>query len=160
MGMTSSPAMGSAQRRHWLSVLVHAPRAALEPLAARWLAGHRFETLRAPESGLLMLRGRIGGDGDRFNVGEATLTRCAVRLRGPDGGATVGIGYQLGRDLERVRWIAEFDALLQQRLHQADVLRAVVAPLAALVAEAHAADARRAAATRVRFFELQPGVAP
>ncbi len=157
--MTSSPSTDSAQRQQWLSVLVHAPRAALCALAAQWLAGHRFELLRAPESGLLMLRGRIGGDGDRFNVGEATVSRCVVRLRGPDGCTTVGVGYRLGRDLERVRWIAEFDALLQQRLHQADVLRAVIAPLAAQVAAARAAEAQRVAATRVRFFELQPGVA-
>ena len=30
--------------------------------------------LRATETGLVMLRGRIGGDGDRFNVGEAILS--------------------------------------------------------------------------------------
>ncbi len=36
-----------------------------------------YVELRATETGLVMLRGRIGGDGDRFNVGEATVTRAA-----------------------------------------------------------------------------------
>ena len=147
----------SAERQHWLSVLVRAPREALAGHASL-LAGHRFETLREPEVGLVMLRGRIGGDGDRFNLGEATLTRCVVRLRGPDGTPAVGVGYRLGRDGERVRWIAQFDALLQLRMHRADLQRSVIEPLAALVARQRADAAAQAAATQVRFFELQPGV--
>lgn len=148
----------SARRQHWLSVLVHAPRDALAAHAPL-LAAHRFETLREPEVGLVMLRGRIGGDGDRFNLGEATLTRCVVRLRGPDGTPAIGVGYRLGRDLERVRWIAQFDALLQLRTHQADLQRSVVEPLAALVARQRAEAAARSAATQVRFLALQPGLA-
>ncbi len=38
------------------------------------------EDLRPPETGLVMTRGRIGGDGRPFNLGEATVTRAAVRL--------------------------------------------------------------------------------
>ncbi len=39
--------------------------------------------LRPPETGLVMLRGRIGGDGAPFNIGEAAVTRCdrAVAVR-------------------------------------------------------------------------------
>lgn len=150
---------GDALRRRWLSVLVHAPRAALAEHAARTLAGHHFDILRTPETGLVMLRGRIGGDGDRFNLGEATLTRCVVRLRGADGTPSLGVGYRLGRDSERVRWIAQFDALLQLRMHQADVLRGVIEPLEALVAAERAAAAARTATSRVHFLELQPGAA-
>ena len=32
--------------------------------------------LRRPETGLVMLRGRIAGQGARFNLGEATVTRA------------------------------------------------------------------------------------
>jgi len=38
------------------------------------------EELRPPQTGLVMLRGRIGGSGPSFNVGEATVTRAALRL--------------------------------------------------------------------------------
>ncbi|MGQ3358871.1 MAG: phosphonate C-P lyase system protein PhnG, partial [Phreatobacter sp.] len=47
------------------------------------MAGDRAEVLRAPEIGLVMVRGRVGGDGAPFNLGEATVTRAAVAL--PDG---------------------------------------------------------------------------
>ena len=40
-----------------------------------------YVELRAAETGLVMLRGRIGGDGDPFNLGEATVTRAAVQIR-------------------------------------------------------------------------------
>ena len=38
------------------------------------------ELLRGPETGLVMVRGRIGGGGAPFNLGEATVTRATVRL--------------------------------------------------------------------------------
>ena len=38
------------------------------------------ENLREAENGLVMVRGRIGGDGAPFNLGEATVSRAAVRL--------------------------------------------------------------------------------
>jgi alpha-D-ribose 1-methylphosphonate 5-triphosphate synthase subunit PhnG len=144
-------------RAQWLAVLAHAPRALLQRHAESLPALH-FEVLRAPETGLAMLRGRIGNQGDRFNVGEATLTRCVVRHR--DGDVTrVGIGYALGRDPERVDWIARFDALLQHpRWH--DALQAeVIAPLAAESARLRAKAQRETAASRVQFFNLQPEAA-
>ena len=41
----------------------------IEPIPAH-------EDVRAAASGLVMLRGRIGGDGAPFNFGEATVTRA------------------------------------------------------------------------------------
>jgi alpha-D-ribose 1-methylphosphonate 5-triphosphate synthase subunit PhnG len=144
-------------RAQWLSVLAHAPRELLQR-HVQSLPPLQFDVLRAPETGLAMLRGRIGNRGDRFNVGEATLTRCVVRHR--DGGAAhVGIGYALGRDPERVDWIARLDALLQHpRWH--DALQAkVIAPLAAESARRRARQQRETAASRVQFFNLQPDAA-
>lgn len=110
------------------------------------------EDLRAPETGLVMARGRIGGDGRAFNVGEATVTRAAVRL--PSG--ETGFAYHLGRDRLRARLAAILDAHWQR----ADGREAVEAALAA-VAERRAgeadATARRVAATRVNFFTLARG---
>lgn len=149
---------GTAQRRAWLAVLAHAPRDALAQHAAT-IDERGFETLRAPETGLAMLRGRINNQGDRFNLGEATMTRCVVRHRGAAGVARAGVGYVLGGDSERALWIARLDALLQQDEHHTDLMRDVIAPLRALVNEHRVQQTAETAASRVRFFTLQPEAA-
>lgn len=145
-------------RRQWLSVLARSSREALERHAAPLARRHPGQWLRPPENGLVMLRGRIGNTGDRFNLGEATVTRCALTLCGPDGHASVGVGYVLGRDAERAHWIACVDACLQQPAWQADVWRQVIAPLQAQTAERHARERAAVAPSRVEFFTLHPEV--
>jgi len=142
------------RRREWHAVLAHAPRAVLAQYAEA-IAGEPFDWLREPEVGLAMLRGRIGNTGDRFNLGEATVTRCVVRHRGTSG-ATAGIGYVLGRDTERAAWVARFDALLQQPERHDTLMREVVAPRRDATRDARAAEAARSAASRVRFYTLTP----
>ena len=77
--MTHPSPSPQARRADWLRVLARAPSAELARLAAPVLGEYRFELMRAPEQGLMMVRARIGNTGDRFNLGEATVTRCAVR---------------------------------------------------------------------------------
>ena len=142
-----------------MSVLAHAPDDAFARLAANALATHSFHTLRAPEVGLAMVRARADAGGAQFNLGEATITRCALRYDGLDGVATIGLGYRLGRDVGRVRQMAALDALLQHTAHQADLLRGVIEPLQSAIEAEQLHAQRRAAATRVQFFTLQPEVA-
>jgi alpha-D-ribose 1-methylphosphonate 5-triphosphate synthase subunit PhnG len=142
------------QRRAWLATLAHAPRGPLLAFAQHFGEGLQFEPMREPETGLVMLRARIDCSGNRFNVGEATLVRCVVRLR-IDDDATVGIGYCLGRDAERARCIAELDALLQQPSRHAHVMRGAIVPLRRQIDAARAAAQRRTAASRVVFQTLQ-----
>ncbi|WP_372426664.1 phosphonate C-P lyase system protein PhnG [Salinarimonas chemoclinalis] len=106
--------------------------------------------LRRPETGLVMLRGRIGGDGRAFNAGEATVTRVAVRL--PSGEA--GFAWHLGRDAARARKAAILDALFQVR---PQAVAAALAPIGARVEAERAAQARRVAATKVDFFTMVRG---
>ena len=62
-----------------MAVLAHSDAADIAGrLDAIALPAH--EDLREPENGLVMVRGRIGGDGAPFNLGEATVSRAAVRL--------------------------------------------------------------------------------
>jgi alpha-D-ribose 1-methylphosphonate 5-triphosphate synthase subunit PhnG len=157
-GPAPAPA-AAAQRAAWLGILARADAQELARLASPVLADYRFEALRAPEPGLVMVRARIGNTGDRFNLGEATVTRCAVRLHAPDGSATAGVGYVLGRDAQRAQCIAQLDALLQCAALQPMLLATVVAPLRASNAERERAERERTEATRVRFFTLQPEVA-
>ncbi|MFO1110188.1 MAG: phosphonate C-P lyase system protein PhnG [Bradyrhizobium sp.] len=109
--------------------------------------------LRAPENGLVIVRGRIGGDGAPFNLGEATVSRAAVRLATGE----IGFGYTLGRDLAKARLIALCDALLQSRSHADAVEAGVLAPLRAALFERRERKSAEAAATRVDFYTMVRG---
>ncbi len=141
---------GIATRQHWMSVLARADAAALRTALEAAPPLPACPLLRGPEIGLAMLRGRAGGGGAAFNLGEASVTRCTLRsAAGAMGHATV-----LGRDPDHAELAARIDAALQSpALHDA-LMAAVVAPLAVAQAAARARDARRAAATKVDFFTL------
>lgn len=111
------------------------------------------EELRAPETGLVMLRGKIGGSGPVFNVGEATVTRTAVRL---DTGA-IGFSYLLGRSHHRARLAALVDALGQDSARRAKLEAALVVPVMARCAEERGNTRAETAASRVNFFALVRG---
>ncbi|MFZ1089227.1 MAG: phosphonate C-P lyase system protein PhnG [Xanthobacteraceae bacterium] len=111
------------------------------------------EDLRPPESGLVMVRGRIGGDGPSFNFGEATVTRAAVKL---ETGET-GFGYVLGRDLAKARLVALCDALVQNATYRNVIERNVVAPIRTRVDAARQRKQQQVAATKVEFFTLVRG---
>ncbi|MGP9822073.1 phosphonate C-P lyase system protein PhnG [Salinarimonas sp. NSM] len=122
----------------------------LETALATLDAPRTVSDLRRPETGLVMLRGRMGGDGRPFNAGEATVTRAAVRL--PSGEA--GFAYHLGRDAARARKAAILDALFQAR---PQAVEAALAPVEARIAAERAGEARRVAATKVDFFTMVRG---
>src|SRR5215471_572908 len=111
-----------ARRKAAMAVLAHATSADIAGhLDAIALPAH--EDLRTAENGLVMVRGRVGGDGAPFNLGEATVSRAAVRLASGE----VGFGYTLGRDLEKARMIALCDAMVQSRGHADAVETSVLA---------------------------------
>jgi alpha-D-ribose 1-methylphosphonate 5-triphosphate synthase subunit PhnG len=149
----TSPSSPPAARREWLAVLARADTEELQA-ACTALAPPAHECVRPPEVGMLMLRGRIGGGGAPFNFGEATVTRCAVRL-----GDRLGLGYTLGRAPRKAELIAVFDALLQDAARAPRVLRQVVEPLAQRQRARRAAIRCAAAASKVDFFTLVRGEA-
>ena len=111
------------------------------------------EAVRGPETGLVMLRGRVGGGGAPFNFGEATVTRATVRLPG----GAIGHSYALGRDKNKARLAAIADALWQDPAHRADVEAKVLQPLRAAADAADATRRAETAATKVDFFTLVRG---
>lgn len=147
---TSSEGAGISRRRHWMGVLARAKGTEIAARLATLPPQPSYIRLRGPETGLVMVRGRAGGDGAPFNLGEMTVTRCAVRL--PDG--RVGHAYVAGRDTQQAELAALVDALLLDPATHDAVHAAVVAPLAEAEAGRRAAEARRAAATRVQFFTM------
>jgi alpha-D-ribose 1-methylphosphonate 5-triphosphate synthase subunit PhnG len=100
-----------------------------------------------------MIRGRIGGDGAPFNLGEASVSRAAVRLVSGE----VGFGYVLGRDGEKARLIALCDALIQSGDLAAEIEQKVIAPLRQERETVCARQAAETAATRVDFYTLVRG---
>jgi alpha-D-ribose 1-methylphosphonate 5-triphosphate synthase subunit PhnG len=111
------------------------------------------DTIRPPETGLVMLRGRIGGTGDAFNVGEATVTRCAVRTaKGHEGHA-----YVMGQNHGHAKIAAVCDALLQDESYHTKVEAQVLQPLQKLLEDRRSLAAHKAAATKVDFFTLVRG---
>lgn len=135
-------------RQRWMGVLSKAPPMELDAALESVGGARPFGYVRPPEFGSVLLRGRIGGTGSPFNFGEATLTRCTLRLAA-DG--PMGFGYVLGRNKRHAEIAAIFDALLQtgsaKALEQIDRLER----------EQSARSAREAAATassKVDFFVL------
>jgi alpha-D-ribose 1-methylphosphonate 5-triphosphate synthase subunit PhnG len=141
-----------AQRKAAMAVLAHSNAADIAlHLDAIALPPH--EDLREPENGLVMVRGRVGGDGAPFNLGEATVSRAAVRLATGE----VGFGYTLGRDRQKARMIALCDALVQSDQFAGAVEAKVLAPLRAGLIAMRNRKAAETAATRVDFYTLVRG---
>ena len=140
-------------RRKALVVLARADR---KELAEAWRGLSEapvVEILRPPEFGLVMARGRIGGGGAPFNLGEVTMTRCVVRLETGE----VGYGNVMGRDAERAEFVARFDALAQNERYREYVDTNLLAPVAARAQRDDETVRQETAATRVNFFTMVRG---
>ena len=137
-----------AARKRWMAVLA---RADADELGKRLGALPSYRVLRGPEAGLVMVRGRAGGGGAPFNLGEMTATRCTVRTET----GFVGHAYIAGRNERQAELAALADALLQDPLRQASLLEQVIEPLAAMQQARRDAVAAKAAATQVQFFAMR-----
>lgn len=140
------------ERADWMGVLARA--SATEVAAAMDAVGPTpaFDWLRRPEFGAIMTRGRAGGTGQPFSLGEMTVTRCALRLRDrPD---VVGHAYVQGRHARKAELAALADAMLQVEATAAPVKAKVIAPLQAAEAARRLKARRKAGATKVDFFTM------
>jgi alpha-D-ribose 1-methylphosphonate 5-triphosphate synthase subunit PhnG len=112
-----------------------------------------YRVVRGPETGLVMVRARAGNTGERFNLGEMSVTRCTVTL---DSGV-IGHAWIAGAKAEHARLAALFDALLQAPDTATSLLPTLLEPLR----QARAAHLRTRRAevrpSRVDFFTLVRG---
>ena len=142
-------------RAWWIGVLARAEaRDIATILAAAKSADSRHQIIKPAETGTVMLEGRAGGTGQRFNLGEATVTRCVVKLS--DG--LIGVAYALGRDKTKAEHAAVLDAILQKS--EGASLDRILAQLVVLDEMRSAKmelKSRKAAATKVNFFTLVRG---
>ena len=142
----------NADRKAWMGLLAKAPEGRVAALLDASIDRPGFTWLRAPEIGSTMVRGRAGGTGAAFNLGEVTVTRCALTLSSGE----VGHAYVQGRRKADATAAALVDALMQGP-DAGRVRTAVLEPLEAEQAAARAARAAKAAATKVEFFTMARG---
>lgn len=138
-------------RQEAMRVLARAKTEELIGALQGWSDPPDTENLRGPEMGLVMLRGRSGGGGAPFNLGEATVVRATVRLSSGE----VGFSCVLGRDREKARLAAIFDALWQREAEAVDTH--LLSPVRARLERERREMAERTAATRVNFFTMVRG---
>ena len=100
-----------------------------------------------------MVRGRIGGGGAPFNLGEMPVVRCSVILT--DG--TIGHAYIAGRDRKKARCAAVLDALMRHPEHAVEIERALLLSLETEIEARDKAERRKTAATCVDFFTMVRG---
>jgi alpha-D-ribose 1-methylphosphonate 5-triphosphate synthase subunit PhnG len=147
-------------RKEWMALLARAPL----PLLEAGLAGHvdaPTQWLRPPQTGLMMVQGRAGATGERFNLGEVTVTRCTLRLHSNSVGAgagaddtQVGTAYVLGRSHAQAKLAALADALLQDTTHYAALEHNLLTPLRQHLRHQSAERQTRADSTKVEFFTV------
>jgi alpha-D-ribose 1-methylphosphonate 5-triphosphate synthase subunit PhnG len=140
-------------RAFLMRICAQATMQELEAAVGAMHIGGPVQDIRPTEQGLVMVQGRTGGDGQPFNIGEASVTRSAVRLA--DG--TVGFSYILGRDVARARLAAIVDALGQSPEIRQQLDHLLVMPVTERCHATRQARESQTAATRVEFFTLVRG---
>jgi alpha-D-ribose 1-methylphosphonate 5-triphosphate synthase subunit PhnG len=137
-----------------MALLARAPLDLLESA----LAEHAAQTpqwLRAPETGLMMVQGRVGGTGERFNLGEVSVTRCALRLGDrASAGAKVGVAYVMGRSHRRAHLAALADAMLQDEAQRPLLQTSLLTPARGYLNRIRTERYARAQSTKVEFFTV------
>ena len=142
-------------RKTWLAVLARASAKQLNNFVPEAHALPAQHWVRPAEIGMVMLRGRVGGTGNPFNLSEASVVRCAVRL----GNGPLGIAYVLGRDKQQAQLAALLDAMLQNPLHHDALQAQLIQPLATAQAKARAKKQSDVAGSKVEFFTFVRGEA-
>ena len=140
-----------AARANTMALLARSSAVQLQTALDRYWPGISFSALKPAATGLVMLRGRIGGDGAAFNAGEATVSKAVIEL--DDG--TRGYGHCLGRNVKKAELAAIFDALWQQ--DETRVEQLVLTPIREALVVARQTKSSQTAATKVDFFTLVRG---
>ena len=141
------------QRQQWMSVLAKSSSQELEDAWQEMPEKPDYRHLHKPETGSIMVRGRAGGSGIRFNLGEMTATRCTIQIvKGH-----VGSAYVLGLGHRHAELAALFDALLQDPLHHPEISNRVVSRLKLTCDKRKEEISKKSAATKVDFFTMVRG---
>ena len=149
----NAQATSPTTRAQWMALLARAPQDLMDQALAAYTASPPV-WLRKPEIGLMMVQGSVGGTGQRFNLGEMTVTRCALRLGHADAQPTVGVSYVMGRNHRQAHLAAVADALLQDPAQFADLQTRLLNPIRAHLLQAQTKRHQQAQSTKVDFFTV------
>lgn len=152
MNADQTPNSAQQERSRWMSILAKAPAAELAASVQQFGELPSYLWLRKPEMGLAMVRARTGGSGSQFNLGEMSVTRCALRLATGE----TGVAYVAGRDQRHAEWAAIFDALMQGE-QKPVVEENIIKPLELLLQQKRVQLQTDAQATRVEFMTMVRG---
>lgn len=145
--------MNIEQRQQLISVLA---KSSLQDIQQCWkhsLDEYQYSTLRQPQTGMVMAVARTEGKGEPFNLGEVSVTRCALRLNSGE----TGIGYVMGSNKQHALHIALLDAIAQKQNQYDEIHAQVIQPLQQKLLQAHQAQQQKTDTTRVDFFTLVRG---
>ncbi len=140
-------------RQEWIGILARAKVEELEEIWNLLNVQPAYYFVRPPETGLMMIRGRTGGTGLPFHLGEVTVTRCTLQVKE----GFQGTAYVLGRNQRHAELAALFDALLQDSSQHLFLMEFVVQRIRKKIQKKKAAAAKKAASTRVEFFTMVRG---
>ena len=140
-------------RAQWMSLLAQAEAGELmRAMEAFAPALDNVTWLRPAQTGLYMLRGRVGGTGAQFNLGEVSVTRCSVQI-----GERIGHAWVRGGNRRHAELAACADALLQDVDQRGRLQAHVVVPLRQSLTLRRETASRKAAASKVEFFTVVRG---
>ena len=140
------------KRRSWMSLLATSNKNDLLNLWEQKKINIRYEWLRTPEIGSIMAQGRMGVTGDKFNIGEVTITRCSLKLNC----GTIGHSYVQGRSKKKAEISALCDALMQTEMSN-EINKSIIIPLEKIKKNNKDKILSKAEATKVDFFTLVRG---
>ena len=141
-----------ADRQAWMKELALANFAELEILWQQFTNKPEFKYLRATDSGLLQVQGKLGNTGDRFNMGDITITRSSISLAN----GINGFAFVQGRNKQHADLAAIIDAIMQSDL-ATNAQTALIAPLQAARLERLKTATAATLQTKVDFFTLVRG---
>ena len=140
------------KRKSWMSLLATSNQSDLLNLWEQKKIKVNYVWLRTPEIGSIMAQGRMGVTGDKFNIGEVTITRCSLKLNC----GTIGHSYVQGRSKKKAEISALCDALMQTKMSK-EINKNIIIPLEKIKKNNKDKILSKAEATKVDFFTLVRG---
>ena len=140
------------KRKFWMSLLATSIQSDLLNLWEQKKIKVNYVWLRTPEIGSIMAQGRMGVTGDKFNIGEVTITRCSLKLNC----GTIGHSYVQGRSKKKAEISALCDALMQTKMSK-EINKNIIIPLEKIKKDNKDKILSKAEATKVDFFTLVRG---
>ena len=140
------------KRKFWMSLLATSNQSDLLNLWEQKKIRVNYIWLSTPEIGSIMAQGRMGVTGDKFNIGEVTITRCSLKLNC----GTIGHSYVQGRSKKKAEISALCDALMQTKMSK-EINKNIIIPLEKIKKDNKDKILSKAEATKVDFFTLVRG---